>query len=510
MRKIIYFGVVSILFHASAAFSFDLKSLQKEMEAAVQQLEQGGGLKLPSQRSGVPSVGGMPSIGGMSSVGGSTAAGTSCSGPDQKKLECICRDTEIGGSTVNKAKVLRGLPSPNASLLAGDFSGDIAALNVALNKSLDENTTGEDVLSLDWYKNAFESTEFAVVFSHFLKTTEKADLISQIKQVADKKAGFNKSAKAFKRDAQQAYGVILLYYNGIGADKSTGMRYIKAAAKSNPKESFIATYQMGHRAYKGIDQQIDLSAAANWMLKSYNAVQERQRKTDVFESVLTLDPAFASLVESEFISLVSEPNYKRREMYAGLIQQAEQLGQGMSQAVKDAKGQSPGIAATERAYLIRMGEIHSMLLRSTGNAQKATGLEERVLKFKQDRDWSDQKSKDLRVSIPGTNEMIKEVIVGMGAMSEKQDQEFRKSMRELAILVTDLYKIRGFLIQKALKGEYDPLQLAAAKPLLSSVSESCSMLDILNNELTKKGKPALIVNDIGEDSDTISLEIPQS
>ena len=95
-----------------------------------------------------------------------------------------------------------------------------------------------------------------------------------------------------------------------------------------------------------------------------------------------------------------------------------------------------------------MGEIHAMLLRSTGNAQKATGLEERVLKFKQDRDWSDQKSKDLRISIPGTDEMIKEVIGGMGAMSEKQDQEFKTSMRALAVLVTDLYKIRGYLIQK--------------------------------------------------------------
>lgn len=266
---------------------------------------------------------------------------------------------------------------------------------------------------------------------------------------------------------------------------------------------------MGHRAYKGIDQPINLSTAANWMLKSYNAVQERQIKTDQFESVLTLDPAFVSLVESEFISLVSEPNYKRRELYASLIQQAEQMRQGMNRAVKDAKGQSPSIAATERAYLIRMGEIHAMLLRSTGNAQKATGLEERVLKFKQDRDWSDQKSKDLRISIPGTDKMIKEVIGGMGAMSEKQDQEFRKSMRALAVLVTDLYKIRGYLIQKAMKGEYSPLELAAAKPLLGSVSDSCLMLDTLNNEITKKGKPAVVVSDIGEDSDTISLEIPQ-
>ena len=504
MWKIIYVGFAAILFHANAAFAFDLKALQKEMEAAVQQLEQGGGLKLPNQGGG-----GLPSVGGgMPSIGGATAAGTSCSGPDQKKLECICRDTEIEGSTVNKAKVLQNLPSPNISLLGGDFSGDIAALNVVLNKSLDKSTAGEDVLSLDWYKNAFESSEFAVIFSHFLKTTEKADLVSQIKQVADKKAGFNTTAKAFKRDAQQAYGVILLYYSGIGANKSAGMKYIKAAAKSNPKKSFISTYQMGHRAYKGIDQQINLSTAANWMLKSYNAVQERQIKTDQFESVLTLDPAFVSLVESEFISLVSEPNYKRREMYASLIQQAEKMRQGMNQAVKDAKGQSPSIAATERAYLIRMGEIHAMLLRSTGNAQKATGLEERVLKFKQDRDWSDQKSKDLRISIPGTDEMIKEVIGGMGAMSEKQDQEFRKSMRALAVLVTDLYKIRGYLIQKAMKGEYSPLELAAAKPLLGSVADSCSMLDKLNNEITKKGKPAVVVSDIGEDSDTISLEIP--
>ena len=183
--------------------------------------------------------GGTPSLGGMS------AAGTSCSGSDKRTLECICRDTEIEGSTVNKAKVLKSLPSPNISLLGSDFSGDLAALNALLDKALDASTAGEDVLSLDWYKNAFESPEFAVVYSHFLKTKEKADLISQIKQVADKKAGFSPTAKAFKRDAQQAYGVILLYYKGIGANHSAGMKYLKTAAKSNPKKSFISTYQIG-------------------------------------------------------------------------------------------------------------------------------------------------------------------------------------------------------------------------------------------------------------------------
>ena len=85
MRQIIYFGVTLILFHASAAFAFDLKALQKEMESAVKQLEQGGGLKLPNQSGGgMPSVGGVPSVGGMSSIGGATASGTTCSGPDQK------------------------------------------------------------------------------------------------------------------------------------------------------------------------------------------------------------------------------------------------------------------------------------------------------------------------------------------------------------------------------------------------------------------------------------------
>ena len=66
------------------------------------------------------------------------------------------------------------------------------------------------------------------------------------------------------------------------------------------------------------------------------------------------------------------------------------------------------------------------------------------------------------------------------------------------------------MIQKAMKGEYSPLELAAAKPLLSSVSDSCLMLNTLNNEITKKGKPAVVVSDIGEDSDTLALEIPAS
>ena len=504
VRRIIYLSFVAMLFQAGAAQAGLFDDLQK-MQNQMKQLQQGGGLKAPSTGGGGIT---MPSTGAVAGTQAGSADSGICGGESKKKLECVCRSQFIEGGQVNREKVLKNLPSANAGLLKADFSGDIQGLNARLNQPMDASNAGKDVLNLNWYTNAFESPEFSVVYDQLLRTTEKADMISQIKQAADKKAGFSESAQTMKRDAQQAYGVILLYYQGAGASASSGLKYLMAAAKSGPTKAFIATYQLGHRAFMGIGEKRNLSKAANWMLKSYEAIQARELKEKRAQTAMPINPAFANLVKEEFTSLVSQPDYARRKQYAQLMQQAEQMRQEMTQMVKDAKGQSPDLVAIERAYLTRLTEIHAMLLRAAGGAQKATALEERALKFKQDRDWSDEKSKDLRISMPGTDEFINEVINGMGNMSAQQEKEFDAAMKSLAVLVTDMDQIGKSLLARFANGEISMGQMAANQKVLGSVSENCRMLALLNGELKKKGKPQVAISDIGQDSDSIDLEIP--
>ena len=501
LRIFAYFAAFVVMsVHAQAGLFDDLQKMQNQM----QQLQQGGGVQAPS-------TGGS----GLSLPSGAMSAGQApsdgmgnCGGSDKKKLECVCRSTFLEGGQVNKEAVIRKLPKANVALLGGDISGNLQDLNNTLSRPLDETTSNDDVANLSWYKNAFESPEFAAVFAHYLRTTEKAETLSQIKQVADGKAGFDSKKKAFKRDAQQAYGIILMYYQKIGANASAGLQYLKDAAKGDPAKAFIATYQLGHRAYKGIGEGRNLTKAATWMLKSYQSVQARDDAAMAGQTLLQLNPAFSSLVKQEFTSLVTDPGYKRRAQYAELAQQASQMRADLEKSVRDAKGQSPALANIERAYLVRLGEVHVGLLKASGNAVKATALEERVLKFKQDRDWSDQDSKDLRVSMPGTDQIMEEVIGGMGEMSAKQDEEFKNSMKDLALLVTDMATISSSMINRFSNGEISMAQMAAYPSVMQSVPENCEMLSVLNGELKKKGKPTAPINDIGQDSDTISLPIP--
>lgn len=506
MKFNIYVGCLA-LFCVSGVANAGLFDDLTKMQNSLQDLQQGGGLKAPSV--GGSGLGGLSIPAGAAAGGQAAGAGMgNCGGPDKKKLACVCRSTFMEGAQVNKKAVIDKLPPVNVGLLASDIAADLGSLNNEFKRPLDKTTSSEDVSDLSWYKNAFETGEFAVVFNEFLKATAKTELLSQIKQVADGKTGFDTKKKAFKRDAQQAYGIILMYYQKFGAKADVGLKYLKDAAKGDPSKAFIATYQLGHRAFKGIGESRNLNKAATWMLKSFQAVQERDRKAGAGQTVLHLSPAFSSLVQEEFTSLVSDPAYSRRDQYASLMQQAEQMRAGVQNSIQDAKGKAPEFANIERAYLLRLGEVHVGLLKSSNNAAKATALEGRILKFEQDRDWSDEDSNDLRISMPGTDEIIKEVIAGMGTMNAEQTEAFQGSMKELAALVTDMAKIQTSMIQRVTSGEV-PMTILAAYPRVSnSVPRNCAALDSLNGELEKAGKPGADINDIGQDSDGITLAIP--
>ena len=506
MKFNIYVGCLA-LFCVSGVANAGLFDDLTKMQNSLQDLQQGGGLKAPSV--GGSGLGGLGIPSGAAAGGQAAGAGMgNCGGPDKKKLACVCRSTFMEGAQVNKKAVIDKLPPPNVSLLASDIAADLGSLNNDLKRSLDTKTSSDDVADLSWYKNAFETGEFSAVFSHFLRTSAKAETLSQIKRVADGKTGFDAKKKAFKRDAQQAYGIILMYYQKYGAKAEVGLKYLKDSAKGDPSKAFIATYQIGHRAFKGIGESRDLTKAATWMLKSFQAVQERDRKALAGQTVLLLSPAFSSLVQEEFTSLVSDPAYSRRAQYADLMQRAEQMRAEVQNSIQDAEGQAPEFGNIERGYLLQLAKVHVGLHRATGNAAKATALEERVLKFEQDRDWSDQDSNDLRISIPGTDEIIKEVIDGMGNMSAEQGEAFNSSMKELAVLVTDMARIQTSMIQRVTSGEVSMATLAAYPRVSASVPQNCEAIDILNGELEKAGKPGADINDIGQNSDGITLVIP--
>ena len=121
-RIFAYFAAfVCMSIHAQAGLFDDLQKMQNQM----QQLQQGGGLQVPSTGGSGLSL---PS--GAMSAGQAPSAGMgNCGGSDKKKLECVCRSTFLEGGQVNKKSVIRNLPKPNVALLSGDISGNLQDLN---------------------------------------------------------------------------------------------------------------------------------------------------------------------------------------------------------------------------------------------------------------------------------------------------------------------------------------------------------------------------------------------
>ena len=190
------------------------------------------------------------------------------------------------------------------------------------------------------------------------------------------------------------------------------------------KKLFIATYQLGHRAYFGIEEPKNLTKAANWMLKSYEAVQERKRSATYAETALPLSESFIRLVTDEFLELVADPSYNRRELYADLVQAAQSMRESMAQSMQNAKGRSPGIEAITKAYLSRESQINASIMRAIGQEAQATIEEQRLQKFADDQSKDAERYSDYSYTSTETRQFIISELKNIKSLDASQKQKF--------------------------------------------------------------------------------------
>ena len=499
LRKIVvvtaFFGAVFSLSQTAYAGLFDdLNKMQKELEKL-----QGGNMpKAPSASGNATGSSGMS---GMSS--GASGEGMIGDAAAKDTVDAVCRASWREGQ-VNAASIFKKLPKPNIQVLKSDFSIAPDKINSELNQAPNASEQNADVASLELYKNAFESGEIASLFSQFLNTVgNKADYMSIMKQAADAKSGFDTKKKAIKRDAQQAYGIMLLYYQSRGANASTGMSYLKAASKGDPRKAFIATYQLGHRAYFGIGEPQDLTKAANWMLKSYEAVENRKNADLRAQTAIPLSEGFIRLVTDEFMGLVSHPAYKRRAQYAELAQAAKSMQNDLAQSMQNAKGRSPSIVAITEAYLARESEINAKILRAIGQEAQATIEEQRVQKFVDDQSKDAEKYNDYSYTSAKTRQFLVSALQNVTSLDAKQKQKFSDAMGELALLTIEMNRITRHMVSQFASGNVDMMQMTVATPVFTSVRVTCNLYDALNNVGTKMGAPKADVVFSSDADDTV-------
>jgi hypothetical protein len=497
-KVVVMAGLAGAIFSSSqvahAGLFDDLNKMQKDLE----KLQSGSIPKAPSAGGNATGSAGMLGMGSSASGGGMSVDAAA-----KDKVDSVCRASWREGQ-VNAASMFRKLPKPNIQLLKTDFSIAPDKINTELNQAPNAAERNADVASLQLYKNAFESGEIASLFSQFLDTVgNKADYMSIMKQAADAKSGFDTKKKAIKRDAQQAYGIMLLYYQSRGANASTGMSYLKAAGKGDPTKAFIATYQLGHRAYFGIGEAQNLTKAATWMLKSYEAVERRKNADLRVQTAIPLSQGFIQLVTNEFMGLVAHPAYKRRAMYAELAQAAQSMQNDLAQSMQNAKGRSPSIVAITEAYLARETEINAKILRAIGQEAQATIEEQRVQKFVDDQSKDAEKYNDYSYKSSETRQFLVSALQNVKSLDSTQKQKFSDAMGDLALLTIEMNRITQHMVSQFALGKVDVMQMTVAMPVFTSVKVTCNLYDALNNVGTKMGAPKADVEFSSDADDTV-------
>lgn len=471
--------------NANAGLFDELKKVQGELEALSKAPSEG------SSDSGIPSLNGMklPGLGGSAAPSPSVGSSANASAA-ANDIESICGAWTKG--RIDGARALKSLPGGNVSVLAADFSLPISDIDKTLANELRSDEKNPDVMSLELYNNAFETSVMNSFFSQFLGSAEKAKMLSIIKQTADAKAGFSAEKKKLKRDAQQAYGIALMYYANRGAKKENGMAYLRAASKSSAQETVIASYQRGHRAYFGIGEKRDLSKAATWMLKAYETIKERRRTGN--SAAYQISDEFWQLVNGEFMNIVAEPNYARRQMYADLIAAEKSQRASAMSSLQSSGGASPDTRLIVSAYLIKKSRIKSKVFGSIGDENKQTIEQDRLKMFEQQIAADKQKNPEEFVMTDKTSDReLYAALESVKALDGSQKKIFNDATVEVANLTNEMKNVTTGMLAKFMGGSISVAQMDEAGPVWGSVKESCAMFDKLSAVLVKVGAPSVKV-----------------
>lgn len=322
-------AVVTVLGLVAPAQANLFKDLKKALEDVEKELAPSG--------NGGTGNGTAQQSGSLSSNGASAPA--SASQPDdfgdsESFIKSICEP-------ILTSSIYKKLASPDIKAIENDFGRSKDQLDVALQKF--PPISHPYLINFDVYKTGFVSWEVEELFANFLRRPNANDLAIMVATANTN--SFDAKKKVRAADARFAYGLVHSFFPDAGGKASLGERLIKDAAKSN---QFAARYVEGLRWYKGHGREVNLKNAVSWMRPGYEQAQQ-------------MPGDLSHIIEDTFMRLVVEPGYENRDLYIGLIAEAEKNRAALEEQMKANSGNS-AITQALRPQVMELTQMRGELL----------------------------------------------------------------------------------------------------------------------------------------------------
>ena len=389
--RIRFFGLVSLVaisFSVSVPVHANLfKDLKKALEDVEGQLApQGGGTGTVITPGGQGN-----SAGGSSQASGGGSASTAAQpddfGDSESFIKTICEP-------IPTSSIYKKLAQPDFNTVEKDFGQPKDKLDIAFKKS--KPISHPYLINFDIYKTGFATDEVEELFANFVRRPNAKDLAVMVATASTN--SFDAKKKLRAADAKFAYGLVHHFFPDAGGKQAIGESLIKDAAKSN---QFAARYVEGLRWYKGYGREVNLKNAVSWMRPGYEQAQQ-------------MPGDLSHIIEDTFMRLVVEPGYENRDMYIGLIAEAEKNRAALEEQMKANSGNS-AVTQALRPQVMELTRMRGELLIDLATLGKV-GSE--VEKYKADYNMLVSQSDP---SVATVNELIVKTAEFDDFLSRKQE-----------------------------------------------------------------------------------------
>ena len=225
--------------------------------------------------------------------------------------------------------------------MESDFGRSAEQLDIDFRKS--NPISHPYLINFDIYKTGFVTDEVEELFANFSRRPNAKDLAVMV--ATANAQTFDAKKKVRAADAKFAYGLVHHFFPDAGGKKGLGEKLIKDAAKSN---QFAARYVEGLRWYKGHGREVNLKNAVSWMRPGYEQAQQ-------------MPGDLAHIIEDTFMRLVVEPEYENRDLYIGLIAEAEKNRAALQEQMRVNSGNS-AVTQALRPQVMELTRMRGELL----------------------------------------------------------------------------------------------------------------------------------------------------
>ena len=332
------FGLVSLMaisISVSAPVRADLfKDLKKALKDVEEQLApQGGGAG-----SNIAPGGQNNAAGGASQASGGVSVSATAQpndfGDSESFIKTICEP-------IPTSSIYKKLAQPDYNKVEKDFGQPKDKLDIVFKKS--KPISHPYLINFDIYKTGFATDEVEELFANFVRRPNTNDLAVMV--ATANANSFDAKVKLRAADAKFAYGLVHHFFPDAGGKQAIGENMIKEAAKSN---QFAARYVEGLRWYRGYGRDINLTNAVTWMRPGYEQAQQ-------------MPGDLSHIIEDTFMRLVVEPGYANRDLYIGLIAEAEKNRIALEHQLKANSGNS-AVTQALRPQVMELTRMRGELL----------------------------------------------------------------------------------------------------------------------------------------------------